>query len=338
MSPEEKAQAQKLFVSRALMLSVMSVAYAMAYQDNDDYKRQSDRVKDDNWLIPNPFGTGHTFIKIPVPFEVGFLFKTIPEASVRYMAGTSTGKEVLASYALGLAHNLPGGSIPPISLLPQAIKPIIETQANYSFYTGRPIESMSDQNKPIEARGERASELAKILSSYGLKKLNLSPAKIDYLIQGYMAELGTFSTGMASSAIQAAEGKNPVAKNLEETPFMKSFMTNPNASKAIADFYDLDHNAAQTVKYFNDLKKTGNVQEAKKFLEDEDHKRQIKAAPALRKVGDQMSAIKQQINYYRDNEKMDPTTRRNKINELQEKLNKVAEQGYAIASKVGIER
>jgi hypothetical protein len=337
-NPAEKAAAQRLFIARAAMMTAMCTAYAMAYQNDDEYKKLPDYVKDNNWLIPNPFGDGHSFIKVPTPFEVGFLFKTIPEAAVRYMAGTSTGKEVLASYAHGLANNLPGGSIPPISLIPQALKPIIETQANYSFFTGRPIEGMGDQALPVAARGERASELAKILSSAGLDKINMSPAKIDYLIQGYMAELGTFTTGMASDAIYASQGKTKPARNIEEMPFNKAFMTNPNSSKAVADFYELEHNAQEAVTYINRLKGTGRVEEAKNFLADEQNKKNMGAAPYLREIGTKMTEIRKAMTYYTNNQILDPEVRKAKLNELEAKYHQVAAQGYKVASAAGINR
>jgi hypothetical protein len=337
-SEKEKAQIQQIFWTRAAMMAAMCTAYAMAYQNNDDYKKLPDYVKDNNWLIPNPFGEGHSFIKVPTPFEIGFFFKTIPEGGVRYMYGTSTGKEVVSSYLQGLAHNLPGGSIPPISLIPQALKPFIETQANYSFFTGRPIEGMSDQGLPVAARGERASELAKILSSAGLDKINLSPAKIDYLIQGYMAELGTFTTGVASDAILSAQGKTKPARNVEEMPFNKAFMTNPNTSKAVADFFELEHNAQETVTYMNRLKATGRVEEAKAFSADEQNKKLMSAAPVLRNIGTQMTELRKAINYYTNKQDMDPEERRIKVNQLSAKYDQVAAQGYKVAQSAGINR
>ena len=337
-SPEEKAQAQKLFITRAAMMAAMCTAYAMAYQNDDDYKKLPDYVKDNNWLIPNPFGDGHSFIKIPTPFEVGFLFKTVPEAAVRYMYGTSTGKEVVSSYLQGLAHNLPGGSIPPISLIPQALKPIIETQANYSFFTGRPIEGMGDQGLPIAARGERASELAKILSRAGLDSIKLSPAKIDYLIQGYMAELGTFTTGMASDAIYAAQGKTRPERNIEEMPFNKAFMTNPNSSKAVADYYELTNNAQDAVTFMNRMKGTGQVEELQDFLANEQNVKNIGAAPYLRDIGTKMTEIRKAMTFYKNNQILDPVVRRNKINELEALYHQTAAQGYKVASAAGINR
>ena len=334
LNPKEKAEAQRIFYSRALMMAALSTVYAMMLQDDEDYKKLPDNVKDNNWLLPSPIGDERSFIKISIPYEVGFLFKTLPEAFVRYMADTSTGKETLASIALGIKRNMPGEAI----LIPQAFKPALESVTNYSFFTGRPIEGMSDKGLPVEYRGPHASELAKTLSSFGLNKIELSPAKIDALIQGYFAELGTFSTGLASSAINAATGKEPPAKNLEQMPFFKAFLTNPNTSKAATDYYEISNNAQEAVNAFNRMKKEGRVEEAKEFVSKEENKKLMAAAPSLRKIQDQMSAIRTQINVIERNEKIDPETRRQRINQLMTTYDKVARQGYKVLEAAGIER
>jgi hypothetical protein len=334
LNPKEKAEAQRIFYSRALMMAALSTVYAMMLQDDEDYKKLPDNVKDNNWLLPSPIGDERSFIKISIPYEVGFLFKTLPETFVRYMADTSTGKETLASVALGIKRNLPGEGI----LIPQAFKPALESVTNYSFFTGRPIEGMSDKGLPVEYRGPHASELAKTLSSFGLNKIELSPAKIDALIQGYFAELGTFSTGLASSAINAATGKEPPAKNLEQMPFFKAFLTNPNTSKAATDYYEISNNAQEAVNAFNRMKKEGRIEEAKEFVSKEENKKLMAAAPSLRKIQDQMSTIRTQINVIERNEKIDPETRRQRINQLMTTYDKVARQGYKVLEAAGIER
>lgn len=334
LNPEEKKAAQQLFIKRAGMMAILSAAYAMILQDDEDYQKLPDNVKDNNWLLPNPFGGGHSFIKIAIPYEVGFLFKTVPEASVRYMAGTSTGKEVLASYLGGLRRNLPGEGIP----IPQAAKPALEAITNYSFFTRRGIEGMSDQGLPTAQRGPNASEVAKTLSKAGLDKIGISPAKFDHLMQGYFAELGTFSTGMAGAAIAAATGKEPPAKNIEQMPFFKAFMTNPNTSKAATDFYEIMGTAQEVVNAVNRMKKEGRIQEAKEFLSDEDNRKLMAVAPAMRKVQDNMAKIRARVNQIEASKGMDPETKRVQINKLMEMYDRTSRQGYAITEKAGISR
>jgi hypothetical protein len=334
LNPEEKKAAQTLFAKRAAMMTMLSTVYALMLQDDEDYKRLPDNVKDNNWLLPSPVGDERSFLKIPVPFEIGFLFKTLPEVAVRYMADTSTGKEVVASILLGIEHNLPGGLIP----LPQAIKPGLEAVVNYSFFTGRAIEGMSDQALPIAARGPNASEAAKTLSAFGLDKIGLSPAKIDYLIQGYTAELGVTSANIASGLINAANGKEPPDKNLEQQPFFKSFLTNPNTSKAASDYYDLAHNAQEAVNYVNRLKKEGRIEEAKEYMSSEEHKKLVAAAPAYRRVGEQMAKVRAEINRIKADTNRTGAAKQEEINRLQIVYDRIARQGYKVAEAAGIER
>jgi hypothetical protein len=335
LNPEEKAEAQRLFMSRAAIMVVLSTLYAMSLQDDDEYKKLPDNVKDNNWLMPNPWGTdGKSFIKVPVPFEVGFFFKTLPEASVRYMSGTSTGKEYLHSVVDGIRHNLPGEGI----IIPQGAKPILEAVTNYSFYSRRPIEGMSDQALPVASRGPNAGEAAKALSAMGLDKAGLSPAMIDHLTQAYFAELGTFTMGVASSMIAEANGKVPPTKNIEEQPFFKSFMTNPNTSSAATDFYEITHTSQEVVNQFNRLVSQGRKEEAQTYMADEENKKRYAAAPVLRNLQNQMNLIRKRVNYLKAQNDMDPDARQAQINKLMDQYDQVAKKGYLVLEKAGIER
>ena len=327
LPPKEKAAAKRLFQQRAAIMVVLSTVYAMMMQGDDEYKKQPDYVKDNNWLIPNPFGTG--FIKAPVPFEVGFLFKTIPETTVRYMAGTSTGKEVLASYQTGVLQNIPGSGLP----LPQAFKPLLEVITNHSFFRNGPIETRADEDLPTYLRGEgKSSEVAKILSRFGLDSINLSPVKIDYLIQAYTAELGTFTTGLVDGVVRTVEGKSTPETPLEKMPFFKAFMTDPNADRAVGVFYDLTHNSKEVADAFNKLVREGHSKEAQEYIQE--HRKEYVLHSPLEKIGREMAKIKKVITMIKENESISPEERRARIDHLTSVYNKMAENGVAIARRI----
>jgi len=125
---------------------------------------------------------------------------------------------------------------------------------------------------------------------------------------------------------------------VEEMPFNKAFMTNPNTSKAVADFYDLEHNAQEAVTYLNRLKGTGRVEEAKEFLSDEQNKKEMGAAPYLRNIGTKLTEIRKAMTFYTNNQTLDPEVRRVKLNELEAKYHQLAAQGYKVAESAGINR
>lgn len=331
LPPAERRKAQLTFAKRAAVMGLMSTMYAMMYTDDDEYKDLPDYVKDGNWLFPTTTPDGRkTFVKIPVPFEIGFLFKTLPEAGWRWYSGTSTGKEVAKSVKDGLIHNIPGGG----TIVPQAFKPAFEVIVNHSLFTGNPIEGMSDQGLPVAERGRNASEFAKATSKAGLDSMGLSPAKIDALIKGYFAELGGTFLAVTSDLI----GTDKPTKNIESYPFAKSFTTDPKVSKAVSDFYTLEHNAKEMTNMFAKLKKEGLFDTAREYLADDDKKKQMLAAPVFRKIGEQLGQIKTEIKRVENREGMDADEKRTRINELQKLLAQTAKKGYEVAERAGIAR
>jgi hypothetical protein len=330
LPPAEKAAAQKLFKQRAAIMLGSSIAYAMLMQDDEEYKKLPDYIKDNNWLIKNPTGEG--FIKVAVPYEVGFLFKTLPEVAIRGLAGNATGKEMLKSYKDGFIHNLPTGGVP----VPQGVKPALEVVTNYSFFTGNPIESIGEGRLPVEMRGRNASETAKFLSQSGLGAIGMSPAKIDALVQGYFAEAGTFTFSLADHLVTTLQGKEPASKNLAKQPFFKAFLTDPNSDKAVANFYQIQQTANQVAQEFSTMTKSGLGEQAVELMQDEDKRKLIASAPALRRIATSMTTIRKAIEATNNNQNIPPDERREMVNKLTAQYNRVAEQGVKLANTLGI--
>ena len=333
LNAEEKAAAKSAFRNRAMMMVAMSVAYAALMSDDDEYNRQPDYVKDANWLFPIIGLDGKkTFIRIPVPYEVGYLFKTLPEAAMRYIMGNSTGKEVAKSIKDGFIQNLPTGGTP----IPQFAKPAWEVISNYSFYTGRPIESVGDSRLPVAERGRKASEVSKLLSKAGLDKVGMSPAKIDTLTKGYFAEFGNFFNELSDAVIAVGSGKERTEKNLENLPFFKSFMADPQADKAVSNFYEIQNTANEVANSFARKKKEGRVEELQSMIANPENRQLIVSAPALRKIGEVMTTINTKIGIIDRDQSKSPAERRKMINELELKRNEVANRGVEIARELGL--
>jgi hypothetical protein len=332
LNPEEKAKAQRMFATRAFALVAMSFAYAMMFQDDDEYKKLPDYVKDGNWLFPVTIDGQRTFVKIPVPYEIGFLFKALPEMMVRYMAGTSSGKEVLASFRGGLIQNLPTGGNP----IPQAIKPLAEVITNHSFFTNSPLEGMGDQRLPVAQRGEKASEFAKMMSKFGLDEIGLSPVKIDALTKGYFAEFGAFFNELIDFTIAQASGKEKPSRNFENLPVLKSFMTDPNVSKAVGDFYKIEHDAEEVSNLFAKYKNQGNVEGINEIVGDKERLNQMAASKPLGKIQMQMAKIKNAMKVVENDQSIPAAERRKQLNELQAVFNDLGKLGANIGSQLNL--
>jgi hypothetical protein len=332
LNPEEKAKAQRMFATRAFTLVAMSFAYAMMFQDDDEYKKQPDYVKDGNWLFPVTIDGQRTFVKIPVPYEIGFLFKALPEMMVRYMAGTSSGKEVLASFRGGLIQNLPTGGNP----IPQAIKPLAEVITNHSFFTNSPLEGMGDQRLPVAQRGEKASEFAKMMSKFGLDEIGLSPVKIDALTKGYFAEFGAFFNELIDFTIAQASGKEKPSRNFENLPVLKSFLADPNVSKAVGDFYKIEHDAEEVSNLFAKYKNQGNVEGINEIVGDKERLNQMAASKPLGKIQMQMAKIKNAMKVIENDQSIPAAERRKQLNELQAVFNDLGKLGANIGAQLNL--
>jgi hypothetical protein len=76
---ELKSRIVKTALQRGLGLMGVTIMYYLMVSDTDDYKEAKRETRDDNWLIPTPWD--YT-VKIPIPFEVGMIFKALPERVV----------------------------------------------------------------------------------------------------------------------------------------------------------------------------------------------------------------------------------------------------------------
>jgi hypothetical protein len=332
LNPEEKAKAQRTFATRAFALFTMSLLYAMMLQGDDDYKDLPDHVKDNSYLFPLSNQKGKKFLEIPITYEIGYIFKTLPELMVRYMAGTSTGKEIIASAVSGFIMNVPMGGLP----IPQAIRPAAEVVTNHSFFTGRTLEGMGDQKLPVAQRGDKASEVSKFLSGLGLDKVGLSPVKLDTLTKGYFAEFGSFANELIDAMVHQASGKSVAPKNIQNQPFFKSFLTDPYASKAVSDFYKIEGSAQETANLFSKYKSQGNVEGIKEIIENKDSLTQLGVVKPLGKIQAQMTKVKNAIKVIENNKEMPPPEKRQKMNELQDVFNQLGHIGSNVAADLKV--
>jgi hypothetical protein len=165
----------------------MTLLYASMMQDDEAYKNASPEDRLNNWFVRVP-GLDEP-VKIPMPFELGFIFKAVPEALFGMMAGDLEGEEA----ARGL-RELAWMSVPNV-LMPQGMKPAIEVALNTSMMNWSDIETDADRRVDKTQRyNDRTSEIAKALSfstDVAGREIGLSPKQIEYLVRGYTAGLGT---------------------------------------------------------------------------------------------------------------------------------------------------
>jgi hypothetical protein len=242
---------QRAFFVRGATLMALSAAYFLAVSDDDEWKKQEQETKDNYWIAP---GIG----KFPTPFEVGFLFKTVPERIMAYTWKDDTGQDLIDSMQRGLLNTFAFNPIP------QTVKPIIEYNANYNFFTGRPIVGQGMEG--LEAQYQVGPSTTKISEVMG-KALGMSPIKLDQLINSYTGTMGMYAMTAIDAVLDSQSNSPNASKRFEQLPILKRFAADPEARGNITQFYELKKAVDAAVQTENMLIKAGNPEEFIEFME-----------------------------------------------------------------------
>jgi hypothetical protein len=155
------------------MMAIMTMAYAAAMEDEDEYKNANPDERYNNWFVPTPFGV----LRVPIPFEAGLVFKGIPEGVYRMAFTDDKNADVLKALKDLALRSVPGD-------VPTAIKPLIELSLNKSFFTDREI---VDASLPEEAKYQYRPNTPELIKMFG--SVGLSPVQVEYFIKGYTGSL-----------------------------------------------------------------------------------------------------------------------------------------------------
>jgi hypothetical protein len=240
---------KKLFATRSLTILGLTAMYLALASDTEEYKNATPEERDNYWILG---GLG----RIPIPFELGVLFKVFPERIYQHVWGMDTGADLRQSIARNVTSTLVMNPIPHVAM------PIVENIANYSFFTGQPIvgKGMEDVYTPYQANPS-TSLLAQLVG----KETNQSPLKIDNLIRGYTGTIGTYAVMMLDAAMRGEGDDVKATKTLEQMPVFKRFMTTKQGSGTINAYYELKKEVDTAVKTVNFLERQGDYEELAVF-------------------------------------------------------------------------
>jgi hypothetical protein len=259
---------QKLFVFRGVLLTGLSVFYYAMSSDDDDWKNANPEDRDNYWFIPT--GKDTPSLRIPIPFEVGLLFKALPERALAYYEGKDDSRAFVQSLKRAVISTLA------INPIPQAFKPVFEAYINESFFTGRPIAGMGLEGRigayqVTPQTGTIARTVGDLTKGLGMPGApsGISPVMFEHVIKGYLGTIGTAAYMVVDKALGNLSDLPPQpTSRLERNPIVGSFFQAKDAGGKLNAFYDLRTQVQETVNTFNNLKNTGQVTEAKELLQD----------------------------------------------------------------------
>lgn len=271
----------------AMYIVLPSLALWALNHDEDWYKEIDPEVKATCWLLPGG-------LRIPKPQEAGILFGSGIEAVLDQAFNKDP--EAISNWA-----KVFGGNIAP-SIMPTIFLPLLEWQANYSFFRGQSITPQRLQNLPDELQyTPNTSAAARTLGS----ALKLSPVKIDNTIRGYTGTMGM--TLVQQLDWFADEKQNMPYKKVSEWPFLRDFTVNQNVqNRSVDDFYKMLRKAnEQHAGYGKKGKPTPAVQ-------------------GVRKAGQLISKAQKDIRELTVNPRLSPEAKRQRIDQKKTYIKNVA--------------
>ena len=250
---------KRIFVtalSRGAFLMGITALYYALVSDTDEYKGARREERDDNWIIPVP-ALGR--ILIPIPFEVGLLFKALPERFIDEQLGRQVEKDPLKSVARGLGTSLQipffqqGFGI-------QIAKPLAEYTSNYSSFTRSEIVPFYQLQleEELQVRPSSNALITKIAQTLGL-----SPIKVESLVRGYTGTLGGYALDLADMSTRLVTGQEVTPPNATSIPFLKRVLRigDRSAGGLSQQFYELRSEVDTVVQSMNKLREDGRTDE-----------------------------------------------------------------------------
>jgi hypothetical protein len=286
-----KAQTQARFIKTGFYMAASTLSYAMVMPFFSAYRNANDEERDGYWFVPLDFTDPESVcMRIPIPFEVGAIFKSLPERLWNTMAdqkedgsGGQDLREDLGKFAVRTFL-----STFQMNPLPQIVKPAIEVVFNQNFYQGRKIEPAYLEGLAPEYRyTEQTSEASKLISKALLGAA--SPVQIDHLIRGYFGSIGSYLVDLSGAAIEMFDtehGEKADAPLLAYKYGIGRFYQRPEGSGKINKFYSAAEDVSQVFQSYMKLMERGDVEEAQKIAEK---------SPEKIAANDYFSAIKQAL-------------------------------------------
>ena len=307
MPMNERLDIQGKLLRRGALLAGTAVAYALLMQDDETYKNAKPDEKYGNFFVPIP-GMKES-LRVPVPFEVGYIFKSLPEAIVNIMNSKEGGEEALKAFTNIAIQTIPGGTS---ALMPAAAKPLLENLTGYSFFTGRQLETKTEQMEKPEFRfRDNTSEVAKQLGS----TFGLSPVKVDNLIRGYTGSMGLAMVQAFNFAMPTGGTPEQATKRLSDMPVVGPLFQPRDAGGIVGAVYDRMTEINEVKRTYDNLTKEGRRAEAQGFLQENIETYSKHALSGNVQV--QMSKITQAVNAIKASN-MTPDEKRERLDALQD--------------------
>ena len=251
----EGESAMRLATKATIGLVLPSMALYALNHDDERYKRLPDWVRDLHWVILVP-GSERVYL-IPKPFEFGAFFGSMPERMMEY-AEKQNGTKFVKAMGWIISNQLE------MSVTPQVIKPALDVLMNKKW-TGSPI--VPEDLKDVESFAQHRPWTSETMIAMG-KALDMSPMKLEALMQGYFGTIGSYVMMISDSWFRAASGNPAPERKLDEYPVLRRMMRDDplRYTQYQDDFYEMSKEVNKVVSTYNLFMKDGRIQALTDYL------------------------------------------------------------------------
>lgn len=252
----EQLEIRKKLVTRGLMLAATAMTYALFMQNDDEYKKLEPEVRYGNFLIKTPFFKD--FLAIPIPYEIGILFKALPEMLIDMASKDTAAKD--AAFGLG---KLLWQSAP--SVIPAMPKPFLE--AAYGQTQFGPIESEREKKLPAAQRArETTPEVLKMVGGI-TGAVDVSPLMLEHFLRAYTGALGLSILRLPDPLLRPAGEGEKASLRESQYPLVGGLFKSTEGRFLVDRAYARMQEIEQAVNGYEDLMKRGKRAEAAEFAQ-----------------------------------------------------------------------
>lgn len=299
----ERLQVKKKLLARGAMMGLLTMSYAAAMEDEEEYKNANPDERYNNWFVPTPFGV----LRVPIPFEAGLVFKGIPEGVYRMAFTDDKNADVLIALKDLAMRSIPGD-------VPTAIKPIIELNLNKSLFTNREI---VDASLPEEAKYQYRPNTPELIKLFG--SIGLSPVQVEYFIKSYTGGL-LVGTMRVFDPVLGGELVKPDMR-ITDVPILGGLFQPKDAGGIINAAYKTAQSAQAAQRTYNRLQQE-DPEEAQRYFQSALNN--LSLASSSGQFKQQMSVITQSERSIRAAKTMTGEEKREKLDELRQEKIKMA--------------
>ncbi len=217
----------KGLMARGAILAALSVAYSI-YANNstdDDGEKWYEKLPDDDKLNYWHFYTGNnTILRIPKPFEIGYLFSTIPTAITDAFLSENPDTSNILYKGLIDQMRFDLTSNPVINTYKENLK-------NKTSFTGSPVVERSDLNLPPQMQyNADTSATAKALSiipsmlPWLKDSWAASPARIQNALNNFFGGMSQYGTWLSDAILQSfTDIEQPTSRYARISPITRAY-------------------------------------------------------------------------------------------------------------------